>query len=232
MAVSLRNTSLFGDASLVSYWEMEGNSSDSKDSNTGTDTAITYNSGNGKFTQGAGLNGTTSNISLGNPSNLKITGNWTISAWIRTSNDGSIIEIWSWDGSKRGGIHLAINGSLEIESAKNTGNVLGTDYQTCSGGSVKDGIFHHVVGTWDGSNLRAYVDSALVNTVAWANAAAYQTNPFYIGARYFSGSINSNFNGAIDDVAVFSRALSASEIALLFNGPASLPTGLTILIEV
>ncbi len=65
MAVELFTYPLFLDANLVAYWRMEGNSNDSKGSNNGTDSNITYSNANGRFGQGAAFNGTTSSILLG-----------------------------------------------------------------------------------------------------------------------------------------------------------------------
>src|SRR5664280_2692195 len=80
--------------SLLSYFRMEGDSTDYWGSNNGTDTAITYNSGNGKVNQGAGFNGSTSKITM---SGCPITGsgNFSIFVWVKTSSTGARKEIVS-----------------------------------------------------------------------------------------------------------------------------------------
>src|SRR5690348_3864445 len=70
---------------LVSYWKLDGNSTDSIDSNTGTDTAISYSAGNGLIIQGAGFNGSTSKILI--PSQTVT--NCTISFWVNFTVTGS-----------------------------------------------------------------------------------------------------------------------------------------------
>ncbi|MEK7174285.1 MAG: hypothetical protein AAB759_01355, partial [Patescibacteria group bacterium] len=52
-ASELYSTSFFSDSNLLNYYRFEGNSNDSKGSNNGTDTNISYSSSYGKFGQGS-----------------------------------------------------------------------------------------------------------------------------------------------------------------------------------
>lgn len=189
-------------------YRFTGNSSDiSGNSNNGTDTDIVYSRANGRFDQGAGFNGLTSLINLANPAILKLTGNFTLWSWIKPATDGSVIALWSWDGSKRAGIHLEVSGGgLKIESAKDTGNVQGTDYQIATGGTVIDGKWHLGLGTWDGTNLSVFVDGDLKAQTAWTDAPVYSAQNFYLGARYFTGTPNNFITASVDEVAIISEA--------------------------
>ena len=75
---------------LLAYWKLDGNSNAATSSFNGSDTSITYSSGNGIINQGAGFNGSSSKITLGTGS-LSInhsSGDYTVSAWIKLSHTG------------------------------------------------------------------------------------------------------------------------------------------------
>lgn len=76
--------------------------------------------------------------------------------------------------------------------------------------NVDDGRWHHVVGTYDGEYLRIYVDGIQesyrkVGRVVLSSNA----NPLFIGSAGGGGEF---FPGAIDEAAVYDRALSATEV--------------------
>lgn len=85
--------------------------------------------------------------------------------------------------------------------------------------------WHHIVGTYDGADLRLYVAGALVDTVAAAGNLAGTNNPPSIGTGPAPlGSFATFYYGAIDEAAVWSRALTAEEVAFLYlsgNVPAA-----------
>jgi len=83
----ISQSGLFSDANLISYYDLEGNSTDQVGSNDGTDNNITYSSGNGYFGQGAGFNGTNSYIALGTNTNLNGTAaGFSVHARFKSSN--------------------------------------------------------------------------------------------------------------------------------------------------
>jgi len=86
-----------------------------------------------------------------------------------------------------------------------------------AGPGVWDGNWHLVAGTYDGQAVRLYVDGAEVGSgtptnVLIAYALPYQQ--FDIGA--YRGTCELRFNGDIDEVRIFNRALSAAEIQNIF----------------
>lgn len=104
--------------------------------------------------------------------------------WI---NFNTNIEFWA-----------SLNGSSQTGCASPTATVTGTTY--------------HVVGTFDGANMRLYVNGVLKNTTAlagtiWTVATA---NSFAIGRL---GALSSDyFDGRVDEVAIYQRALTLSEV--------------------
>jgi hypothetical protein len=72
----------------------------------------------------------------------------------------------------------------------------------------------HVAGTYDGTALRIYVNGALNATLAVTGATCANTEPLGVGAknRTATGVVEAYFDGRIDDLRVYNRALSAAEI--------------------
>ncbi|MEK7281227.1 MAG: LamG-like jellyroll fold domain-containing protein, partial [Chloroflexota bacterium] len=70
--------------------------------------------------------------------------------------------------------------------------------------------WHHLAGTWDGTNAKTYLDGVLQNTTPCTSAPILGT--FTLGGR--SGSYS--FQGSLDDVRLYNRALSASEGSALY----------------
>jgi hypothetical protein len=75
------------------------------------------------------------------------------------------------------------------------------------------GQFHHVAGTYDGSTFKLYVDGVLERQAALSRTIPYSASePWTIGSEAAGGSPRT-FNGVIDQVGLYDRALSATEIA-------------------
>jgi hypothetical protein len=79
------------------------------------------------------------------------------------------------------------------------------------------GEWHHIVGVGDGAKMYIYVDGVAVAERTFATTTyGSNSNPFNIGGNITSGT--EYFLGLIDEVIVYDRALSAAEIALLYQG--------------
>jgi alpha-tubulin suppressor-like RCC1 family protein len=82
---------------------------------------------------------------------------------------------------------------------------------------IYDGQWHHIVGTYDELNLRLYVDGVEVGTgTPHTQPIRYNLatdNDLYIGAYEESAGCRLSWKGDIDEVAIWNRALTASEVA-------------------
>jgi len=74
--------------------------------------------------------------------------------------------------------------------------------------------WYNVVGTYDGSSMRIYVNGVLKNTKTQAGTLATNTSTAKIGT--FQGT-NYNLNGKISNVSIYNRALTAVEISQNFE---------------
>ena len=89
-------------------------------------------------------------------------------------------------------------------------------------GKVQTGRWYLVVGAWNGAEQKIYVDGQMKATTATPgltlNAATVGTEPARIGTQAKAGYRSGRyFRGAIDEVAIFNRALSDGEIQTLFQ---------------
>jgi len=76
------------------------------------------------------------------------------------------------------------------------------------------GQFTHVVGTYDGSALRLYVDGQLVDSAPDNRAAKPTTSSLLVGLEsQFLG----DFGGTIDEVAIYDKALSSERISVHYK---------------
>lgn len=212
MAVELYTHSLFSDANLVSYYRMEGNSNDSKGSNNGSDTDITYNAGNGKYGQGAGLNGTSSKITLGTDASLQVSV-FTYMAWVKAPNNAYqtiLASIAACAGAPD--FVITNNGKLELEKQDNL--TIGT-----STGTVGNNVWTHIAVTYNNATgaLNYYINGSPAGNSTSAQTFTFTTFNMGIGAAHIGGGLTQFLNGCIDDVAIFSRVLTAAEILDYYN---------------
>jgi hypothetical protein len=83
--------------------------------------------------------------------------------------------------------------------------------------------WHHVAGSFDGSTIRLYVDGVEVDadTPAGPLMIARGTEPLHLGTRGTGVDMEDDyFAGALDEVAIYDRALDAAEVRVLGTGAA------------
>jgi len=119
-------------------------------------------------------------------------------------------------------------GGINFQIAYDSGNLFhfGTNTQALSFGSIPQGQFTHVAATYDGMTLRLYLDGTEVNSALFVMDPGPANAALEI-ASTGNGAITrtQNFVGALDDVRVYRRALSACEIAELALGDNAGPPG-------
>ena len=153
---------------------------------------------------------------------LTITRDLTLSGWVKftsTSSGGSTVI------SK----HITANSQpyytyrLYIESNKAKFRV-GISTATFITGStdINDGNWHHILGTYDGSNINLYVDGAsdatAVSVSGDLNTAVKKTTIGGVISGDTSTLIsNTVFNGELSNTQIFNTALLGSEVETLYN---------------
>lgn len=142
----------------------------------------------------------------------------TLEAWVKTtSGTNGLPIIWNDNESSARNWRLSLKtGGLPEILFWNASGSLGI---ATSSVAVHDGNWHHVVGVYNGTNVLIYVDGTQRGSATNSgNAAANAAATLLIG-RHTNGS---SFNGTIDEAAIYSTALSPSQISAhyAFGAPA------------
>lgn len=191
---------------LVSYWklnEASGNATDSKGSNTLTASNIAYGNA-GKIGNCFRFNGTSSKLTSG--SSLGISTAWSLSIPFKTSVGGNLLNDIDFGGSKGIGIWCD-NASGGIEVYANGATIdFYLDYTTNT-----NNVWHELILTYDGSNIRSYLDGTADQYRAFSTFSA-TGSAFNLG---WDGS--TFFTGDLDEIAVWSKALTSTEVTERWN---------------
>lgn len=151
-------------------------------------------------------------LSFENVNGTPLNSSITIAAWIKTSKSSSNQKILCKDDYvNRDFSFHTINGSGQIMFAKWKEDVL---YEVQDVSNVCDGEYHFVTCTDDGSYIKVYVDGVLENSGPSAMGLDNDPVSMIIGRR---GDGNLRYEGNMDQVLVFTQAISASEISQLMS---------------
>ena len=80
--------------------------------------------------------------------------------------------------------------------------------------NIAVGEWHHFCGVYNDTDIRMYKDGSLDDAAPTAHTDGIRdgAEPFYVGARFSSGSPVNYFDGLIDELIIFDRELSAAEV--------------------
>ena len=141
---------------------------------------------------------------------------FTIQIWVNSNDFGSgriqtLIEKFS--GSSGPGWSLSIMNDNSILFGANNDAIRVQSAPL----SIPNGVWQEFVVERSGSTFSLYWDGNLVATGTYSGPLSTSPNPLLIGARDAGDGRNFTVNGLIDNVAIWNRALSASEIASSWN---------------
>jgi RHS repeat-associated protein len=152
------------------------------------------------------FDGTNDSVRVLNSSSLQLTSTLSLEAWIKPTSlpaSGSFASIIT----KGEAFALQFNGprlELKINQGSEKKRLQAPE------GAIVAGQAYHVVGTYDGSAQRLYINGTLVASAALTGAANINSNSVYIGSS--DGSENL-YKGTIDEPAVYNAALSGTRVA-------------------
>ncbi|MEI6455652.1 MAG: LruC domain-containing protein [bacterium] len=207
-----------GSGYLISSWALDegyGNVvNDATGGNNGTITGATWSAGiAGTCLQ---FNGATDNVKIPNAFNLNPVNAITMMVWAKSEENKSakIFQKGDWDGHGigqdkwngwQGGVRLDNNTSQTLE---------------WGGGVPILNEWYHIAVTYDGTTLNLYVNGQLKNSKAISGKLKVNARDVSIGSDNASQKF---FKGSVDEVRIYGKALSQTEIQANYNQQGNAP---------
>ncbi|MHA3723936.1 PKD domain-containing protein [Leucobacter sp. HY1910] len=142
---------------------------------------------------------------------------YSLEAWFNTTstNGGKILGFGSSSSTSNSTsydrhVYMTNTGQLVF------GTYSGVEQRLTTPQSYNDGGWHQVVATQDASGMRLYVDGQLIDSNTAAQAQSY-SGYWHVGGDVTWGPGGNQFGGTIDEVAVYSAALPAADVALHYG---------------
>ena len=185
---------------------------------------VTYtgNGGTQKITgyirKGAAFNGSSSYVRL--PNNLinNISPQaFSVSFWINPSvyaSSRGVLGAYGYTSGVNHGWVIYLNSNLiRFLSYSSNGNM---DFS--SSAAIPLNTWTHVVVTYDSSNCTIYLNGSSDNSVSTPGNRTYtSSHPYTLGANDDAGTIVGHITAKLDQVRIFSKAISSSEVTTLYN---------------
>ncbi len=191
---------------VIAYWRMDeliGNNVLNSITTTNDTATVTTSIVSGKFNNCRRFNGLNTNITVTTLSTIAPNYNYTFSFWVNFSSNAN------------GYIFDALTGRLALLINANSFRTNdGTERDTTYNPNENEWL--HIAVTF---NSTADFSDLYVNGIKVGNTVTYGTDRL-IGGNRRIGSMNNNtvyLNGYLDDFAVWSRILSATEIQNIYN---------------
>ena len=168
----------------------------------------------GRFGGALKFDGNKSMVVVNDSASLDRAGAITLEAWVRPDN----IAGWKNVLSKNmtGGAVYSLYANTTTYSSPTGMVYIGGDEKMAGGGStLSAGTWTHVAMTYDGATLRTYVNGQLRTSKAQTGIVQTSAGKLTIGGNYTWA--DEYFIGSIDELRIFKRALSQSEIATDMN---------------
>ncbi|MCA9497161.1 MAG: laminin G domain-containing protein [Nanoarchaeota archaeon] len=184
----------------------------------------------GVFDNGCYFNGTNDNITIPNSDfNLNFTNKVSISAWVKPHQyvdvfSGKGSEIFRYGGNIRNQIAFRLSPERKLNFAIGS-HENGTNYTFQSLENITLNEWSHLVGTFDGDTGigKIYINGRISNIFEGDFEVSSTLDRFnFSNTRIGIGNIGipgqmERFNGTMDEIAVYTKALSDAEVGQLFE---------------
>jgi len=206
---------------LVSYYKFDENTGttvgDSVGSNTGTwDGSPSGQWTTGKINSGGYIDGNLNHVTIPDSPSLDFTTAVSISCWIYKSdlagNRDIISKRSAWGTT-------SIPFELTTDGTNISWRVIGNSTYPTLNASLVINTWYHIVATWDGTTQYIYVNGSSIGSTSRTGTITTNTTAVEIGMLPGGGE---NFLGTIDEVGIWSRALTSTEVTTLYNSGAGL----------
>jgi hypothetical protein len=190
------------DSGLVAYYPFEGNADDgSGNGNTGVANGTSVVGG---MKGSAFLFDGSAYVEVPDSASLNLSNAITLQAWVKASP-------WRWNSRILGKGSTTDSYYLVTGDGKIKFDLYGVGYFDAPVPPADE--WHMLTATYDGSKARIYVDAILVQQVAAQGVFTPKVGSLFIGNH---PGIGEGFSGVLDEMRIYNRALSPSEILQLF----------------
>jgi hypothetical protein len=220
---------------LVAHWAFDGTQvfgTTVEDLSGQRNNGTSYNnptSTEGRIGQSLDFNGSSSYIEVPHSSSLDLgTGNFTLSAWIKARQNRTdwrdIVDKVA--PATYNGFFFQINNNYDLfcdigsDPAGGGSLVLNENDDatlTCGSTIVDDNVWHHVVAVRNGTTRTIWVDGVVDVSGTFASIPNLNSTEKLSIGRLNVSPISQYFDGLIDDLRIYNRALSPEEIYRLYN---------------
>ena len=204
---------------LVGYWPFNGNANDeSGNGNNGSVNGATLTTDRfGNSNSAYNFNGNNTHIAVPSNNSLQLINNYTINGWFNANiffntniSDRSIVSKVQSTGWY-GGYEVMVGGTSN--DITHVGNVGGNNFNVGSTG-YSINTWYMFTATYNGNVMNLYMNGVLVNSQPKSGNLDTSNLPLIFGMR--DGNFQF-FNGKIDDIGIWNRALTQQEITNLYN---------------
>ena len=161
------------------------------------------------YGQALSFNGTSHLVAIADANDLDFTTGMTLEAWVKPTTMGgwrSLILKQTTDGLVYG-----LYASDEFSRSGAFVRIAGTDMDARTTDAIPTNVWSHVVATYDKAEgkERIWVDGISVGERAITGNMTVSAGALYLGGNQFWGEY---FNGLMDNVRIYNRALGIAEI--------------------
>ncbi len=212
---------------LVGWWPFTGNAIDSSgNGNNGTVNGATLTVDRfGMSNKAYSFNGTTSYISIPNNSslNFQTQNKFSFSYWINAASLSSsqisiILSKQAGSGSTQNGYNSNIEIGYQSNFRLQNGSPNPAYSLSTSNNSITINSWYHIVQVWTGTQGQIYINGILVAQSFGTGVIGNNSFDLLIGQANWSLFNVKNFNGKIDDIGIWNRALTTCEVQALYSG--------------
>lgn len=209
---------------LLAYYTADNTPNDALGNYNGTlVNGATY--GTGIINQGFSLDGVNDYVDLGDILDNDGTQPWSVSCWVKLNSTSNQLLV----GKQNNSVPYNGWGLVMVSSKVYLGffnNVPSVMLQTYNTQILTTGVWYNIVATYDGSkdanNIKVYIDGSLGTQDVVTNSLGVNSS----SASGVKATISSRNGGAlmsnsiIDEVAIFNRELTSTEVTELYNSGA------------
>ncbi len=168
------------------------------------------------------FNGTSNLVNVADSNLLDLTTGMTLEAWVFPTALSSwrTVILKETSSSFAYVLYAHDNAPFPADYIK----IAGTDVTAKGTASLPLNTWTHLAATYDGSTLRLFVNGTQVGSVAASGSVQVSGNPLRIGGNSLFGEY---FQGRIDEVRIYNRALGVAEVQRNMTTPVSTPADTT-----